>query len=178
MGLESLRRCVAIANTAQQEVFALLDKMGIQYQVTNHPAVFTIEDMENLNMEHIEKVAKNLFVRDDKKQNYYLLVISKDKSANLKDVQQKINSRRLSFASEEDLNKHLGLSKGEVTPFGLLNDAEKVVTVYIDEDLAIHDFIGLHPNDNTATVWISVGDLAKVLKSIDHQVSFIKIGDT
>ena len=170
-----MRRCIAIANTAQQEVFDLLDKMRIPYQVTNHPAVFTIEDMENLNMEHIEKVAKNLFVRDDKKRNYFLLIISKDKSANLKDVQQKINSRRLSFASEDDLGKHLGLSKGEVTPFGLMNDTEKIVTVYIDDDLANYDFIGLHPNDNTATVWISVGDLAKVLKSIDHEVSFIKI---
>ena len=165
-----------IMTEAQDRVFTLLDKMDISYQVTDHPAVFTIEDMENLDMEHIEKVAKNLFVRDDKKRNYYLFVIQKDKSANLKDVQQKIGSRRLSFASEDDLSKHLGLSKGEVTPFGVLNDTENIVTVYIDKDLAGYDFIGVHPNDNTATVWISVDDLIKVIKSVNHIVSYLQIG--
>ena len=159
----------------RQGVFDLLDKMGIPYKVTEHRAVFTIEDMENLGMEHIEKVAKNLFVRDDKKRSYYLLVIRKDKSANLKDVQQKIGSRRLSFASEDDLSRRLGLLKGEVTPFGVINDNENVVSVFFDEDLAGFDFIGVHPNDNTATVWISVGDLAKVLKSVNHEASYIRI---
>jgi Ala-tRNA(Pro) deacylase len=149
--------------------------MDIPYQVTRHHAVFTIEDMENLQMEHIEKVAKNLFVRDDKKRNYYLLVVHKDKSANLKEVQLQIGSRRLSFASEDDLARHLGLSKGEVTPFGVLNDRENIVKVFVDRDILSCDFIGIHPNDNTATVWISIKNLAKVLKSANHEVSFITI---
>ena len=158
---------------AKEEVFTLLDKMGIQYEVEHHAAVFTIEDMENLNMVHIDKVAKNLFVRDDKKRNYYLLVIQKDKSANLKEVQNQLGSKRLSFASEGDLSKYLGLSKGEVTPFGVLNDTENAVNVVIDKDLAGYEFIGVHPNDNRATVWIAVGDLEKVLKSVGHKVQYI-----
>jgi len=158
---------------AKEEVFTLLDKMGIQYEVEHHAAVFTIEDMENLNMVHIDKVAKNLFVRDDKKRNYYLLVIKKDKSANLKEVQNQLGSKRLSFASEGDLSKYLGLSKGEVTPFGVLNDTENAVNVVIDKDLAGYEFIGVHPNDNRATVWIAVGDLEKVLKSVGHKVQYI-----
>ena len=161
---------------AQRAVYALLDKLNISYKVTNHPAVFTIEDMENLKMEHIEKVAKNLFVRDDKKRNYYLLMIQKDKIADLKDVRQKLDSIRLSFASEEDLSKHLGLSKGEVTPFGVMNDSENTVDVYIDKDLADYDFIGVHPNDNTATVWITVSDLTKALKSANHEASLVSFG--
>jgi len=158
---------------AKEEVFTLLDKMGIQYEVEHHAAVFTIEDMENLNMVHIDKVAKNLFVRDDKKRNYYLLVIQKDKSANLKEVQNQLGSKRLSFASEGDLSKYLGLSKGEVTPFGVLNDTENAVNVVIDKDLAGYEFIGVHPNDNRATVWIAVGDLEKVLKLAGHKVQYI-----
>jgi len=158
---------------AKEEVFALLDKMGIQYGVEHHVAVYTIEDMENLNMVHIDKVAKNLFVRDDRKRNYYLLVIQKDKSANLKEMQYQLGSRRLSFASEDDLSKYLGLSKGEVTPFGVLNDSGNAVKVIIDKDLASCEFIGVHPNDNRATVWIAVGDLEKVLESAGHRVQYI-----
>ena len=67
---------------AQERVFALLRELNIPYQVVDHPAVYTIEDMVNLKLEHIDKVAKNLFVRDDKKRNYYLVVIQQDKSAN------------------------------------------------------------------------------------------------
>lgn len=158
---------------ASGKVFALLDRMGISYNVEHHEAVFTIEDMENLQMEHIEKVAKNLFVRDDRKRNYYLLVIQKDKSANLKELQHQIGSRRLSFASEDDLSKYLGLHKGEVTPFGVINDSDNAVTVIIDKDLESYDFIGVHPNDNTATVWIALGDLVKALEATKHRAMFI-----
>ena len=164
-----------MSDESKSRVFALLDKMGIPYNVENHAAVFTIEDMEGLQMEHIDKVAKNLFVRDDKKRNYYLLVIQKDKSANLKELQQQIGCRRLSFASEEDLGKYMGLHKGEVTPFGILNDSSNAVTVIIDKDLESYDFIGVHPNDNTATVWISVRDLVKIIESAGHTVNMIGI---
>ena len=164
-----------MSTDTQNIVFDLLDEMQISYKVTQHPAVYTIEDMENLNMEHIERVAKNLFVRDEKKRNYYLFTLRKDKSANLKDIQQQIGSKRLSFASEADLSKHLGLSKGEVTPFGVINDQERIVKVYFDRNLTTYDFIGVHPNDNTATVWISVNDLAKALRSVNHEVAYIDI---
>ena len=159
----------------KDKVFALLDDMRISYQVTQHIAVFTVEDMENLRMEHIDNVVKNLFIRDDKKRNYYLLVIPKDKHADLKDLQNKIGSRRLSLANEDDLGKYLGLSKGAVTPFGALNDQNNDVTIIMDNDLKNYGFIGVHPNDNTATVWISLTDLIKVLKSVNHDVLFIDV---
>ena len=103
------------------------------------------------------------------------IVIQKDKRANLKEIRHKIESKPLSLANEEDLNRFLGLSKGAVTPFGTLNDSNNTVKVIIDRDLKNYDFIGIHPNDNTATVWISVDDLVKVLKSINHAVMFIDL---
>jgi len=99
-----------------------------------------------------------------------MLVIQKDKSANLKEVRNQLGSKRLSFASEGDLSKYLGLSKGEVTPFGVLNDTDNAVKVIIDKDQADYELIGVHPNDNRGTVWITVGDLEKVLKSSGHKV--------
>lgn len=160
---------------AQNKVFALLDKMHFSYEVVHHPAVFTIEEMYSLQIGHMDKVAKNLFIRDDKKRKYYLLVIQNDKSVNLKELQHRIESRRLSFASEYDLNKYLGLAKGEVSPFGTLNDIDNIVTVIIDKDLERHEFIGVHPNDNTATVWISVNDLVKILNVKKQEIIFMDL---
>jgi len=164
-----------MSDEAKAKVFALLDEAGLPYKVEHHAAVFTIEDMENLKMKNIDKVAKNLFVRDDKKRNYYLIIIQKDKTANLKELQHQIGSKRLSFASEDDLNKYLGLRKGAVTPFGVLNDSNNAVNIVIDKDLAGYEFIGVHPNDNKATVWIAVSDLVKLLKATGHEVTYADI---
>ena len=160
---------------AQNKVLEILDKMNIPYKVIRHPAVFTIEEMNNLQIEHMDKVAKNLFVRDDKKRKYYLIVMRNDKSANLRELRHKIGSRPLSFAGDDDLKHYLKLSKGEVTPFGALNDTDNIVTVIIDSDLEGCEFIGVHPNDNTATVWIAAGDLVKVLKDKQKDIMFVHI---
>lgn len=160
---------------AQNKVFAVLDDRHISYQVTRHPAVFTIDEMDCLQIAHMDKVAKNLFLRDDKKRKYYLIVMQKDKSANLKELRHRIGSRPLSFANEEDLKKYLGLAKGEVSPLGVLNDIDGIVTVIIDNDLASYEFVGIHPNDNTATVWIAVEDLVRVLKAKKQEVLFVDL---
>jgi len=157
----------------KSKVLALLDEMQISYQIMNHPAVFTIEEMEHLQIAHMDKVVKNLFLRDDKKRNYYLIAMKSNKSANLKELRHKIGSKPLSFAGEDDLSKILGLSKGAVSPFGVINDADNAVTVIIDKELGKYDFIGMHPNDNTATVYISADDLVKILDAKGQKILFV-----
>ena len=98
-------------------------------------------------------IAKNLFVRDDKKRNYYLITVNENRRINLKEFQQRFNTRRLSFSSENDLMSILGLKKGAVTPFGLLNDKDHVVDFFLGEEFKCGR-IGIHPLDNTATVWM------------------------
>ena len=156
----------------KEKVFAQLDKMQIPYDIVNHTAVFNIQEMELLSLAHMDKVVKNLFVRDDKKRRYYLVVVQKDKSVNLKELRGKIESRPLTFASEDDLYKYLKLGKGEVSPFGALNDTDNAVTVIIDNDLKGYEFIGVHPNDNTATVFVSLGDLIKILDAKGQKIMF------
>lgn len=69
-------------------------------------------------------------------------------------------TRPLSFAFEEDLMVRLGLTAGAVTPLGILNDEEKKVLLFLDQDFFEEPgLIGVHPNDNTATVWLKTEDL-------------------
>ena len=159
----------------KQEVYQFLKDNNIQYEVTEHPAVYNMEEMDNLHLPYSYS-AKNLFVRDDKKANYYLITVKEEKRVNLKEFRKQNGTRNLSFASENDLIDILRLTPGSVTPFGLLNDKEQKVKFYIDEDLLSGDgMIGIHPNENTATVWLKTEDLIKILKENGNEINIVKI---
>lgn len=159
----------------KQEVYQFLKDNNIQYEVTEHPAVYNMEEMDNLHLPYPYS-AKNLFVRDDKKANYYLITVKEEKRVNLKEFRKQNGTRNLSFASENDLIDILRLTPGSVTPFGLLNDKEQKVKFYIDEDLLSGDgMIGIHPNENTATVWLKTEDLIKILKENGNEINIVKI---
>lgn len=79
-----------------------------------------------------------------------------DKSADLKKLKDVIGSRKLSFASEVDLAIKLDLIKGSVTPLGILNDEDRSVEVIIDNDIMNNEKVGVHPNTNEASVWLSL----------------------
>jgi Ala-tRNA(Pro) deacylase len=159
----------------RQIVFEKLNELGINYDFIEHPAVYTIEELESLNISNKNKIVKNLFLRDDKKKHYILLVLSKDKKVNLKDLRMKINSRPLTFASEDSLNEYLRLNKGSVTPFGILNDDLLRVEVIIDKSLLSYEHIGVHPNENTATVFISPKDLELVITDHGNKFRYVEI---
>ena len=158
------------------EIYDYLNSLGIWYEVTEHNAVFNMAEMSSVNLPYPEAVAKNLFVRDDKKRNYYLITIKEDKKVNLKIFKQTNNTRPLSFASETDLMSIMGLTSGAVTPLGILNDEEYKVQFFLDEAfLEKPGVIGLHPNENTATVWLKTEDLMKIIKSHGNELHLAKI---
>lgn len=159
----------------QEGVYRKLAEMGIAYEVEHHRAVYTIEEMEALELPFEEDVVKNLFLRDDKGKEYYLVVLMKDKTSDLKALRHAIGSRPLSFASEERLEKVLKLAKGEVTPMGILNDEEAKVIVVFDSDLLEKEKIAVHPNDNRATLWMRFTDLVKIIEENGNRVLFTEI---
>ena len=160
----------------KQEIYSYLQAHNISYIATEHPAVFTVEEVDALHLPHPESGAKNLFLRDDKKRNYYLLVAREHLSIRLKDFQRKIQSRSLSFASEDDLMKLMGLIRGAVTPLGVLNDEEHRVAVYIDAHYRDR-LISVHHNDNTATVCLQEKYLMELIKAHGNPVEFICLDD-
>ena len=146
------------------EIYNYLNAENIKYEITEHKAVYNMEELAEIKLPHPEADAKNLFVRDDKRQNYYLITVKGEKRVNLKDFRRENGTRPLTFASPEELSEILGLIPGAVTPLGLLNDKEHRVKFYLDKDFKGMDFIGVHPNDNTATVWLKPADIISLLK--------------
>ena len=131
-------------------------------------------EMEKIALPHTEADAKNLFVRDDKKCDYYLLTIKGDKRVNLQQFREENGTRRLSFASPQDLKEKLGLEPGSVTPLGLLNDSHHEIPFYLDSYFSDQPSIAIHPNDNTATIWLDPQVLLKVIKDLDNPVKVVK----
>ena len=152
-------------------VYRLLTERGIWHEITEHPAVYNMEEMAAVDLPYPEADGKNLFVRDDKKRNYYLITVKGDKRVDLKEFRRQHALRALSFASAEDLLAVLGLIPGAVSPLGILNDIERRVHVYLDREFA-GSKIGVHPNDNTATVWLQADDLLALLKQHGNEAVY------
>ncbi|NHM13528.1 prolyl-tRNA synthetase associated domain-containing protein [Xiamenia xianingshaonis] len=155
------------------EVTALLDERGVAYEKVEHEAVFTMEGMDALGLPFADEVVKNLFLRDDKKRAYYLVTMVEDKPANLKALRRTIESRPLRFASEDDLNAILGLRGGAVSPFGVLNDVEHKTEVVFDKALRSYSGLGVHPNDNTATLHVPLDDVLALLEDFGVPYRFV-----
>jgi len=162
-------------NNMRKIVIETIESMNIQYDIVEHPPVYTMEEMDKLNIDSNNEIVKNLFVRDDKKQRYFLIVLQKNKQVNLREIRNELNCRPLSFASEEDLKKYMGLSKGAVSPFGILHDTDCKVEVVFDKNILSFERIGVHPNDNTATVWISPKDLEYIIKNHGNIIRYLNI---
>lgn len=156
------------------EVYRYLKEQNIQYEVTEHKAVFNMEELESIELLYPEWDAKNLFVRDDKKRNYYLITVKGDKRVDLKEFRKQHGLRVLSFASSDDLLAIMGLTPGSVTPLGILNDNECKVHFYLDIEF-VGNKIGVHPNDNTATVWMQANDLMNLIWEHGNEAEFVEI---
>ena len=160
----------------KQDIYEFIKSKKIWYEITEHEAVLNMEELSKIEMPYPEYDAKNLFVRDDKKRNYYLITVKGDKRVDLKEFSNNNGTRKLSFASENDLMEIMNLIPGAVTPLGLLNDKDIKITFYLDKEF-LNDkaIIGVHPNDNTATIWLKVEDLVVIIKEHGNQVNIVKI---
>lgn len=159
----------------KQEVYEFLQAQGVTYEVTEHKAVYNMDELTEVELPYPEADAKNLFVRDDKKSSYYLITVRGSKRVDLQEFRKSYGTRRLSFASAEDLERLLVLFPGSVTPLGLLNNAEKNVKLFLDSDFGEDDLIGVHPNENTATVWLKAGDLVRLIREHGNEVEAVEL---
>lgn len=135
-----------------------------------------MNELSEIEVPYPEYDAKNLFVRDDKKRNYYLITIKGNKKVDLKTFSNTNNTRHLSFASSEDLMSILYLIPGSVTPLGLLNDKNLKVKFYLDKEfLENKKIIGVHPNENTATIYLKVEDLLNIIKKHGNKINIVEL---
>ena len=158
----------------KEETYKYLEEHKVEFEITEHEAVFSMGELGSVTLPYPEWDAKNLFVRDDKKKNYYLITVRGNKRVDLKEFRKKHGLRNLSFASAEDLAEMLCVAPGSVSPLGLLCDKECRVHFYLDSEYEGNK-IGIHPNDNTATVWLETDDLVRIIKEHGNTMDYAEI---
>ena len=152
-----------------------LRELGIEYTRHEHPPVATVEEAERHWADIDATHCKNLFLRNQKGDRHYLVVLTASKKADLKRVADQIGDGKLSFGSAERLMRHLGLTPGSVSPFGLINDRAHAVRVVLDRDLRAATRLSFHPNINTVTLTVAVADFARFLEACGNPVQHVTV---
>ena len=160
---------------AEAGVNERLASLGIPYERHEHPPVATVQEA-SVQWAGIQAMhCKNLFLRNQKGNRHYLVIVAHLKRVDLRAVANQIGDGKLSFASPERLMTYLGVAPGSVSPAGLINDRDHHVRVYLDRDLRGAARISFHPNVNTATVTVAYTDFERLLGACGNHVAFIDV---
>ncbi len=159
----------------KEKVFKVLTELNIDYSLTNHPPVPTVQEAEKYWTDIESSHCKNLFFRNHKGNKHYLVLIDYRQILVIKDLEQRLKQGKISFASAKRLDTYLGLVAGSVSPFGLINDIENHVHVFIDKNLQHVEKVSFHPNDNTSTLVLSFKDFIKFLDWSGNTYEFINL---
>ena len=158
-----------------QKVLDYLDKKGYTYDYYEHPEAPTIAIAKEHWKQDGSKHCKNLFFRNHKGNRHYLVVLDCEQDLDIHDLEHRLHQGKLSFASPTRMEKYHGLSPGSVSPFGLINDTENHVHLFLDKNLQQQSLLSFHPNDNHATVVISTEQFTRYLQEIGNTYEYIEM---
>lgn len=172
-------------STRQIKVLNYLSKHNIPFTCYNHPEGKTIEEAKRWWKDDGSIHCKNLFFRNHKGNRHYLVCFNCDNDLAIHDLEHLLKESlvskglpscgKLSFASPERMMKYLGLEPGSVSPFGLINDTDHHVHLFLDANLQQADTLSFHPNDCRGTVVISRHNFEKYLTSVGNTYEYIKL---
>lgn len=149
-------------------LFEALDAMNISVETIEHPPVFTVDEARSLRGRLRGGHCKTLFLKA-KKGDVFLLPALEETPIDLKALGRNLGRGRLSFGRPERLWDMLGVRPGAVTPFALINDPDRAVTVLLDAALMDQDELNFHPLINTMTTRIATSDFLRFLDAMGHQ---------
>ncbi|MCP4351184.1 MAG: prolyl-tRNA synthetase associated domain-containing protein [Desulfobacterales bacterium] len=157
------------------DIYKLFAEHGIEYDRYDHPPVFTVQDVKQLTPDLPGAKTKNLFIRDGKGKQHFLVVVGHGKAVDLKAIQSLLGVSRLSFASPDRLMKYLGITPGAVSLLAVVNDVNKDVGVVVDKDLWESEKYQFHPLVNTSTLIISKENLNRFLDITGHKIQVLEV---
>ncbi len=159
-------------------VYDLLDRLNIEYERVDHEEANTIEACKENDevLGEETSICKNLFLCNSQKNKFYLLLLPGSKVFKTKDLSKQIGSSRLSFASQEFMEKFLDITPGSVSVMGLMNDTDNQVQLLIDREVMEPEFFACHPCINTSSIKLRCKDVLEVfLPDVHHEPIFVEL---
>jgi Ala-tRNA(Pro) deacylase len=164
-----------ISMLGQSDLYTKLKELSIDFEYYEHPPLASINEAK-IHWENLDSgKCKNIFVRNHKGNRHYLIILEHLRQVNMRDLEKRLKQGKLTFASDKRLKKYLGVEPGSVSPFGLINDNDQHVHLFIDETLDHCNRLLFHPNINTASLVISKDDFIRFLQSCGNSFQFIKL---
>lgn len=158
-----------------QKVVDKLKELGIPFQIVEHEPALTTEQADSF-IEGIEGVrTKTMFLTNKKKRNFYLVIMDDAKRLDMDVFKDIVEEKQIKMASAETLNDKMMLPPGVVSPFGLLNNEDKDIQVYVDQEIVSEERMSFHPNTNEKTIFVKTEDLFTFLKAIGYEPHVIKL---
>lgn len=171
--------------TREETVLTYLREHDIPFVNYNHPEGKTIEEAKRWWRDDGSVHCKNIFLRNHKGNQHYLVCYDCDHSLDIHALEQRLKAAllaagrpapgKLSFASAQRMMRYLGLEPGSVSPFGLINDAEHHVHLFLDASLQSCETLSFHPNDCRGTVVIAREDFERYLALVGNVYEFIDL---
>jgi len=161
----------------QKELYEVLAELDIQFEYHEHPPLATIEEAIVHWKDYDSGRCKNIFFRNHKGNRHYLVILEHLRKLDIHDLEKRLRQGKLTFASDARLKKYLGLEPGSVSPFGLINDQDNHVHLFIDDKLKEYERLTFHPNVNTASLVISKSDFLRFLEYSGNTWEFLKLYD-
>ena len=157
-----------------EDLFALFDRLGLAVTTHHHEAAFTVEQGNAVWGDIPGVHCKNLFLKDAKAK-LWLVVAPADRRIDLKALPARIGAARLSFGSADLLREVLGIEPGSVTPFALINDTARRVSVVLDAWMMEQPLLNYHPLRNTMTTTIRADDFRTFLNATGHRPEVVAL---
>jgi len=165
---------------ARGEVFAAFDALGIPYEVVKHPPIYSAFDRVRQEIVVDALICKNLFLRNKDKSRYYLFTLPIDKRADLAALQKALGETRLSFGDADALWEKLRITPGSVSLLNLIGaqaPGGKIdMKFLVDSEVLASPRIGVHPNDNAATIVFAPDRMPELFAHYQADFEFITIG--
>tara|TARA_B100000700_G_scaffold49981_1_gene52995 strand:- start:8939 stop:9472 length:534 start_codon:yes stop_codon:yes gene_type:complete len=167
---------MSCAIAALETLFTALD---ITCEKLSHPPLATAQAADNIALERPGVRLKNLFLRDNYGRRHFLLITAHDAQVDLKALSKAQQVSRLGFASNERLQRYLGVHPGCVSMLALMNDPENQVELWLDEAIWENTPPGMlyhcHPFDNRYTWLVGKQDLLRLFRHWQHQVQVLSV---
>jgi Ala-tRNA(Pro) deacylase len=133
-----------------------LREAGVAFEILEHAPVRTSEEAARVRGTRLEQGAKALVVRaDDRFLHCVLPAHLKADNAALRVI---AGTRRLRFASREELLELTGCEPGAVPPFGNLFG----LPVLLDEALCVNEHVAFNAGSNAVSIVMRCDDLVRV----------------
>jgi Ala-tRNA(Pro) deacylase len=161
----------------QPELYKIFNELDIKFAYYEHPPAPTIEIAMQYWKDIEARHCKNLFFRNHKGNRHYLVIIDHQKNLDIHTLEKILKQGKLTFASEQRMMKYLGLKPGSVSPFGLINDKNHEIHLFIDDSLKDCKTISFHPNENNASLVIAYYDLIRFIQYFNNSFEYIDCTD-